>query len=154
VVAKFFDDKGFGFVSLPGRSKDVFFHVSALRGLTAPRPRDRVRVMLREGARGLECASVSAADAAAAAGAPAEPAAWESAGESVTLPCFSMNNPFAALLAHGFKTIESRNGTMFRGTEGQVRDHRRSNERRAREDRCVTRPLKRPSSRVSLKRPL
>ena len=27
--------------------------------------------------------------------------------------CFSMNNPFAALLANGYKTLETRNGTMF-----------------------------------------
>eukprot|EP00962_Isochrysis_galbana_P006650 scaffold1781_cov51-Isochrysis_galbana.AAC.1 len=31
----------------------------------------------------------------------------------VTLPAFSMNLPFAALLAHGYKTAESRNSTMF-----------------------------------------
>ena len=27
--------------------------------------------------------------------------------------CFSMNNPFAALVANGYKTLETRNGTMF-----------------------------------------
>ncbi|KAJ1397442.1 hypothetical protein B484DRAFT_339857 [Ochromonadaceae sp. CCMP2298] len=29
-----------------------------------------------------------------------------------------MNMPFAGLLAHGIKTLESRNGSMFRDTEG------------------------------------
>jgi hypothetical protein len=29
------------------------------------------------------------------------------------MKCFSMNMPFAGLLAHGVKTLESRNGTMF-----------------------------------------
>lgn len=33
--------------------------------------------------------------------------------EKVQLRCFSMNNPFAALLANGYKTLETRNGTMF-----------------------------------------
>jgi hypothetical protein len=27
-------------------------------------------------------------------------------GDVVELPCFSMNQPFAALVAHGFKTLE------------------------------------------------
>jgi len=31
----------------------------------------------------------------------------------VQFRCFSMNNPFAALLANGYKTLETRNGTMF-----------------------------------------
>ena len=31
----------------------------------------------------------------------------------VQFRCFSMNNPFAALLANGYKSLESRNGTMF-----------------------------------------
>jgi magnesium-dependent phosphatase 1 len=33
--------------------------------------------------------------------------------ECVSMRCFSMNNPFAALLANGYKTLETRNGTMF-----------------------------------------
>jgi len=33
--------------------------------------------------------------------------------EKVQFRCFSMNNPFAALLANGYKTLETRNGTMF-----------------------------------------
>ena len=41
-------------------------------------------------------------------------------GETVRLRCFSMNQPFASLLAAGVKTIESRNGTMFQGSEGEV----------------------------------
>lgn len=42
------------------------------------------------------------------------------AGQTVRLRCFSMNAPFAPLLAAGLKTIESRNGSMFAGTEGEV----------------------------------
>jgi magnesium-dependent phosphatase 1 len=33
--------------------------------------------------------------------------------DTLTLRCFSMNMPFAALLANKYKTLESRNGTMF-----------------------------------------
>lgn len=54
------------------------------------------------------------ADAAArAGGAPA--------GDARTrLRCFSMNPPFAPLLARGIKTVETRNGSMFAGSEGEV----------------------------------
>lgn len=38
----------------------------------------------------------------------------------MTLPVFSMNMPFAALVAHGYKTLETRNGTMFQGTVGTL----------------------------------
>lgn len=39
--------------------------------------------------------------------------------KTVPLRCFSMNQPFAALLANGYKTLETRNGTMFtQYTEG------------------------------------
>eukprot|EP00980_Cylindrotheca_fusiformis_P007395 scaffold1525_cov142-Cylindrotheca_fusiformis.AAC.195 len=38
---------------------------------------------------------------------------------TVQMRCFSMNQPFAALLANGYKTLETRNGTMFtQYTEG------------------------------------
>ena len=42
--------------------------------------------------------------------------------DSVKMKVFSMNMPFAALLAHGVKTLESRNGTMFTSAakEGEV----------------------------------
>ena len=33
---------------------------------------------------------------------------------NVEMRCFSMNQPFAALLANGYKTLETRNGTMFK----------------------------------------
>ena len=37
----------------------------------------------------------------------------------VNMRAFSMNMPFAGLIAHGEKTIETRNHTMFEGSEGQ-----------------------------------
>jgi len=37
----------------------------------------------------------------------------EDDSRKVQFRCFSMNNPFAALLANGYKTLETRNGTMF-----------------------------------------
>lgn len=34
-------------------------------------------------------------------------------GDTIDMLCFSMNLPFAALLANGYKTLETRNNTMF-----------------------------------------
>lgn len=39
--------------------------------------------------------------------------AGESNSQVVSMPCFSMSQPFAALLLNGYKTIESRNSPMF-----------------------------------------
>ena len=45
----------------------------------------------------------------------------DSLADGVMLRCFSMNMPFAGLLARGVKSIESRNGTMFEGVgEGSI----------------------------------
>ncbi|VEU40598.1 unnamed protein product [Pseudo-nitzschia multistriata] len=37
----------------------------------------------------------------------------EDSSDKALFRCFSMNNPFAAMLANGYKTLETRNGTMF-----------------------------------------
>ena len=34
-------------------------------------------------------------------------------GQTTTMPCFTMSQPFAALLLNGIKTVESRNNPMF-----------------------------------------
>eukprot|EP00466_Bigelowiella_natans_P014414 jgi/Bigna1/126757/aug1.3_g1465 len=43
--------------------------------------------------------------------------------EMETLRCFTMSQPFAALLMNGYKTIESRNHPMFEGITGSVALH-------------------------------
>jgi magnesium-dependent phosphatase 1 len=42
-----------------------------------------------------------------------DPSGASSTTTMVQFRCFSMNQPFAALLANGYKTLETRNGTMF-----------------------------------------
>jgi len=37
---------------------------------------------------------------------------------SITLPCFSMRDPYASLLLHGVKTVETRNHPMLQGVVG------------------------------------
>lgn len=107
-VVKYFADKGFGFVKETGGGNEYFFHRSVLGDDSDSwvRVGVAVQIELRKDRRGrIECATVRAEDVAVAE--------KGSAKREVTLPVFSMNLPFAALLAHGYKTIESRNGTMF-----------------------------------------
>jgi hypothetical protein len=49
-----------------------------------------------------------------------ETAPSEGGVELIALPTFSMNMPFAGLLARSIKTLETRNHTMFEGTEGRL----------------------------------
>jgi hypothetical protein len=42
-----------------------------------------------------------------------ESSSKSSSEDLVEMRVFSMNMPFAALLANGYKTLETRNGTMF-----------------------------------------
>jgi CspA family cold shock protein len=56
-AVKWFEpEKGYGFISPDSGGKDVFIHITALRrsGVTALEPRQRVRVEVVEGKKGLE----------------------------------------------------------------------------------------------------
>ena len=117
-VFKWVAARSFGFVRLAAGGKEVFFHRSALPGgASTPRVGDAVVASLRRDGRGrLECGAVRPSDGGA--GAVDGDASVDAS--AVTLPVFSMNLPFAALVAHGRKTLETRNHTMFEGTEGRL----------------------------------
>ena len=93
---------------MPGEAKDVFFHRSSVSGsVDALRAGAEVTVTVGRDGRGRkQCDSVALAGAGDA--------------DAVRLPCFSMNMPFAGLVAHGYKTLETRNHTMFVPLEGQT----------------------------------
>ena len=101
-------EKSFGFCRVPGEAKDVFFHRSSVSGsVDALRAGAEVTVTVGRDGRGRkQCDSVALAGAGDA--------------DVVRLPCFSMNMPFAGLVAHGYKTLETRNHTMFVPLEGQT----------------------------------
>ena len=123
-VAKYLEDKGFGFVEILDegdlKGQQVFFHRSKLSGAGAGSGRLAGAVALVDVSRDrrgrLECAAVELEGAGGGGGVVGGTAE----ADSVTLPCFSMNMPFAGLLARGIKTIESRNHTMFEGTDGSI----------------------------------
>ena len=109
-VVKFFEDRGFGFIQYGKRgTKDVFVHVRNLKGdvdflevgdeLTFKVGTDRKTG--KKMAMDVEKAGSSSSSGS------------DEIVDTANLRVFSMNQPFAALLANGHKTLETRNGTMF-----------------------------------------
>ena len=98
-------EKRFGFIRYGERSKkDVFFHFSALPG-----GRDDVE-------EGDELSFTISTDMRNGKVAAANMEFIDKNTDDsnfVELRVFSMNLPFAALLSNGYKTLETRNGTMF-----------------------------------------
>jgi magnesium-dependent phosphatase 1 len=94
--------KGYGFIKCGDSSaKDKFFHFSSIPGGSIVDEGDKVTFVLQ---RNLQNGKNFASDLKV-----------ESAkrNEKISMRAFSMNLPFAALLANGYKTLETRNGTMF-----------------------------------------
>ncbi len=96
-------NKRYGFIRYKdGSNGDLFFHFKHLtNGVTNVEKGDEVSfVTTRDGKDGRIMAG--------------NVAIHVSADKSrKEFPCFSMNQPFAALLANGYKDLETRNGTMF-----------------------------------------
>lgn len=107
-VKMFNVEKGFGFIQYgDSKTKDVFFHVKNL-----PENTDMVET-------GQELTFHVAYDSRSNKSMATEIQTATSTSTStssqgmVPIHVFSMNLPFAALLANGYKDMESRNGTMF-----------------------------------------
>jgi len=102
------DDKKYGFIRYrQGKSRDIFFHFNnidmSLWDKLAPGLEVSFR-MQRDAKNGKTMATEIRLEG--------EEGAVDDS-DFVEAKCFSMNNPFAALLANGYKTLETRNGTMF-----------------------------------------
>lgn len=106
-------EKKYGFIGSYGdsRQRDVFFHFSSLT-LTKTediKVGDELSFTIYRNSRTnkLGAKDIEVIDE------------YSDGNNFVNFPAFSMNMPFAALLANGYKTIETRNGTMFtRHAEG------------------------------------
>ena len=108
VVKMVNDQKRFGFIRYGDRNtRDMFFHFSALTNRNIEvREGDQVTFQVthdmkkgKDAANNVQITSRSA-----------DPIEEK---DTVEMRVFSMNLPFAALLANEYKTIETRNGTMF-----------------------------------------
>jgi len=121
VIKKVNADRGFGFIEVP-ENEDVFFHFNNLNKNDANRilnKGDKLSFVTNFNAstgksRAVDirfddtfAASTRSSKLADASSPTADPS------DLVELHAFSMNLPFAALLANGYKTLETRNGTMF-----------------------------------------
>ena len=107
-IKMFRDEKNFGFVRVDGVKGDVFFHGSSVASNVALAPGMKVQVRIGVDSRGRrQCDSVEAVDGGG------------DTLDEIERPVFSMNMPFAGLVAHGVKTLETRNHTMFVPYEGQ-----------------------------------
>ena len=107
-IKMFRDEKNFGFVRVDGVKGDVFFHGSRVDSNVALAPGMKVQVRIGVDSRGRrQCDAVEAVDGGG------------DTLDEVERPIFSMNMPFAGLVAHGVKTLETRNHTMFVPYEGQ-----------------------------------
>ena len=103
-VKSFFDDRGFGFIRYGGRgTRDLFFHVRDVNGADVE-VGDEVSFLVRNDRKsGKKKATEVTANKVNKGGDE----------DTVNMRVFSMNMPFAALLANEYKILESRNGTMF-----------------------------------------
>ena len=106
-------EKRFGFISYGDRTtRDMFFHFSALPNGDQVEEGDVLTFTITNGAR-----KANGKDAAANIqvwnGEKSNDDGSTGTGSAVTMNVFSMNLPFAALLSNGYKTLETRNGTMF-----------------------------------------
>ena len=115
VVKKVLSDKRFGFVRYGDRNtQDLFFHFNSLpnrgRGESAVGEGDRIEFSVAADPKnGKKMATKINKKASSDAPVPGDNAE----ADMVNMRVFSMNLPFAALLANEYKTLETRNGTMF-----------------------------------------
>lgn len=105
LVKKLVHEKKYGFIQYRKggtRARDMFFHFNSLPdGKCTLEEGDEVTFQIRTDPRnGKPMATDIEVDTA-------------KDSNTVQMIVFSMNMPFAALLANGYKTLETRNGTMF-----------------------------------------
>ena len=106
-VKNYNTSKNYGFVEVGGE-KDVFFHASVVTDSNIPSNGDEVELVV-----GMSRGKTAATSLTVIS--PSSP--HDSAIPTITMPCFSMSQPFAAFLCNGVKTIESRNHAMLQAVQ-------------------------------------
>jgi len=104
-------ERKFGFIRYgEGDTKDMFFHFNELSGSKVLNVGDIVSfVIVRDNGKKKQKYQATKVTIVSPSSQSTEINA-----DTVEMRVFSMNQPFAALLANGYKTLESRNGTMFK----------------------------------------
>jgi len=101
------EEKRFGFIKLSDKN-DVFFPYRNLPGSYQPNRGDKLSFVMAKDPRDNKNFIADSIEVAESFGNNTT-----ISENSVKLRAFSMNLPFAALLANQYKTLETRNGTMF-----------------------------------------
>lgn len=97
--------KKFGFVVDETSGQEFFFHESKVPAGMDIKAGDKVSFESNADSQGRPSAVILSGTGAAS---------WSSTtAATINLPCFTMSQPFAALLLNGVKTVESRNNPMF-----------------------------------------
>lgn len=105
--------KNYGFIRLPeekGRSSDMFFHFSQFPSNVSAKKGDAISFLIEFVAAKNKNQAV---DLKLLDDHLSQPTSSACLPNMIRLKAFSMNQPFAALLANGYKTLETRNNTMF-----------------------------------------
>lgn len=112
-------EKRFGFIRFGDRStNDVFFHFSSLPVGQTVQQGDKLSFLVERDPkngknRACNIEIVSGGSKSTILGATKTKSNDKSNSKTIQMHAFSMNMPFAALVANGYKTLETRNGTMF-----------------------------------------
>mmetsp|Transcript_9415 Transcript_9415/g.14469 ORF Transcript_9415/g.14469 Transcript_9415/m.14469 type:complete len:408 (+) Transcript_9415:248-1471(+) len=112
-VKKVLTDKRYGFIRYGNRgTRDLFFHFNNLpRGADSVEVGDKLRFVVADDPKnGKKMATNIQKLSSSSASSTHQD---DDDANTVNMRVFSMNLPFAALLANGYKTLETRNGTMF-----------------------------------------
>ena len=96
--------KRFGFVIDEASGEEFFFHESKVPAGMNIKAGDKVKFESNEDSSGRTSAVILSSSSQSAS---------DEDGKTTTMPCFTMSQPFAALLLNGVKTVESRNNPMF-----------------------------------------
>lgn len=111
VIKMINSEKQYGFIRYGGRNtKDMFFHFNNLPGNAEYKIKtgDKISFTIsRDGKKGKNAATNIKINGVS------DDIVDDDDVEMEELRVFSMNLPFAALLSNGYKTLETRNGTMF-----------------------------------------
>ena len=138
------EDKSFGFCRLTDTNKEIFFHRSAislggsftsssLASTLTPgtplavrvgvgkdgRPACTIVTLIEDDETEEHSGTATSLKSDEKLHSPSKQSPGSVRSPFVTLPCFSMNQPFAGLVAHGFKTLETRNSTVFTALAGK-----------------------------------
>lgn len=125
-VKMFNVEKGFGFIqsgdstststsAISSKTKDLFFHVNNLRDGTdiMVETGQELTFLVTRDSRNGNTKATDIIQIQRATDNDENSPTTNNNNDTVPIHAFSMNMPFAALLANGYKDLESRNGTMF-----------------------------------------